>query len=66
MGINSRNEKRQRNRRMYAVGRKYGKKQSGHEKRSPDGLSLPNQNAILMNIIWYYCIRYGKIEMKFN
>ena len=29
----------------------YGKKQSGHEKRSPDGLSLHNQNTIIINII---------------
>ena len=32
--------------------REYGKKQSGHEtKRSPDGLSIPNQNIIIINII---------------
>ena len=31
----------------------FGKKQSGHEKkRSPDGLSHPNQNTIIINIIW--------------
>ena len=31
--------------------------------RSPDGLSLPIQNTIIINIIWYYFIRNGK---KFN
>ena len=36
------------------------------EKSSPEGLSLPNNNAILINMIWYYFIRYGKITMKFN
>ena len=30
----------------------YGKKHSGHEKRSPDGLSHPNQNTIIINITW--------------
>ena len=33
---------------------------------SPDGLSLLNQNTILINITWYYFIRYGKSKMKFN
>ena len=36
------------------------------EKRSPDGLSLPNQYIILINIIWYYFKTYGKSTMKFN
>ena len=35
-------------------------------KRSPDGLSLPNKNTILINIKWYYFERYGKNTMKFN
>ena len=30
-----------------------------------DGLSLPNQNTILINIIWYFFIRYGKSIRKF-
>ena len=34
--------------------------------RSPDSLSLPNQNTILINIKWYYFTRYGKNTMKFN
>ena len=34
--------------------------------KSPDGLSLPNQNKILINIILYCFIIYGKIAMKFN
>ena len=29
-------------------------------------VSLPNQNTISINIIWYYFIRDGKIVMKFN
>ena len=33
--------------------------------RSSDGLSLPNQNAILMNMMYYFA-RYGKIRTKFN
>ena len=45
----------------------YGKKSTaGTNKRSPDGLSLPNQNTILINIKWYYFTRYGKNTMKFN
>ena len=40
--------------------REYGKKQRGHEKKetkgneekSPDGISLSNQNTIKINIIW--------------
>ena len=39
---------------------------AGTKKRSPDGLSLPNQNTIIINIIWYYFKRYGKITIKFN
>ena len=35
---------------------------AGTEERSPDGLSLPNQNTI-RNIIWLYFIRNGK---KYN
>ena len=31
---------------------------------SPDGLSQPNQNTMLINIIWYYFKRYGKSTMK--
>ena len=27
-----------------------------------DGLSLPNQNTILINLIWYYSTRYGKLH----
>ena len=26
----------------------------------------PNQNTILINIIWYYFMRYAKIKIKFN
>ena len=41
------------------------KQQSGHErKRSPDGLSLPNQNTIIINIIWQHFIR--KAKKKYN
>ena len=36
------------------------------EKISPDGMNYPNQNTILINIIWYYFARYGKNTMKFN
>ena len=39
---------------------------AGTKERSPDGLSLVNQNTILINIIWYYFKRYGKSTMKFN
>ena len=38
---------------------------AGTKERSLDGLSLPNQ-AILINIIWYYFTRYEKSTMKFN
>ena len=36
------------------------------KERSPDGLSLPDLNTILMSIIWYDVTRYGKSTMKFN
>ena len=39
---------------------------AGTKKRSPDDLSHPNQNAIIINIILKYFIRYGKSTMKFN
>ena len=38
----------------------------GTKKRSPDGLSLPNQNTILTYIIQYYFKRYGKSRIKYN
>ena len=38
---------------------------AGTKKRSPDGLSHPNQNIIIINIIWYF-IRNGKRTMKFK
>ena len=36
------------------------------KERSPDGLSLPNQNTILINIIYYYFTKYEKSTMKFK
>ena len=33
---------------------------SGTKKRSPDGLSHPNQNTMLINVIWLYFIRNEK------
>ena len=38
---------------------------AGTKKRSPDSLSQPNQNTIIINII-YYSIRYGESTMKLN
>ena len=38
----------------------------GTKERSSDGLSLPNKNAILINIIWYYITRYGKSKKIIN
>ena len=40
------------------------KSTAGTNKRSPDGLSLPNQNTILIKIKWYYFKRYGKNTMN--
>ena len=34
---------------------------NGHE-RNPDGLSQPNQNTILINIMWYYFKIYEKFS----
>ena len=34
---------------------------AGTKERRFDGLSLPNQNT-LINIIWYYFTRYGKVH----
>ena len=39
---------------------------AGTKEKSPDGLSLPIQNTILVNTIWHYYTRYGKNTMKFN
>ena len=39
------------------------KSTAGTKERSPHGLSLPNQNTILINIKLYYFKRYGK---KYN
>ena len=36
------------------------------EKRSPDGLNYPNQNTIIINIIYQHFIIYGNSTMKFN
>ena len=36
------------------------KSTAGTKERSPDSLSVPNQNTILINIKWYYFTRYGK------
>ena len=37
---------------------------TGTKERSHDGLSLPNQNTISINKIWYYYTRYGKSTIK--
>ena len=42
------------------------KSTAGTNKGSPDGLSHPNRNTIIINIIWYNFIRNGKRTMKFN
>ena len=64
---NSKNEIRQRNRRRRSEeSREYRKKQSGHEKkRSPDGLSHPNRNIIIINKILEYFIKKKYIK-KYN
>ena len=36
------------------------------EKGSPDGLHYPDQNAIIINIICEYLIRYGKRTIELN
>ena len=63
----SKNEIRQTYRRR---GRKSGvsmeRSKADTKERSLHSLSLPNQNTILKNIIWYYFTRYGKSTMKFN
>ena len=46
--------------------REYGKTEASTKERSPDSLSLPNQNIILIIIKWYYFKRYEKNRMKFN
>ena len=37
---------------------------AGMKERSPDGLSLPNQNTVFIHIMWYYFTRYDKSTMK--
>ena len=39
---------------------------AGTKEKSPDSQSLPNQNTILINIIYYYFPRYGKSTMEFD
>ena len=39
---------------------------AGTNNRSPDGLSHPNQNTIIINKIRKYFIRNGKSTMKLN
>ena len=39
---------------------------AGTKKISLDGQSLPNQNTIIINILWKYYIKYFKNTMKFN
>ena len=46
--------------------REYGESKAGTKERSPDRLSLPNENTILIIIKWYYFKGYGKNTMKFN
>ena len=41
------------------------KSKAGAKERSPDNLSLPNQNAIVINLKWYYFTRHGKNTVKF-
>ena len=48
------------------IGMSMGKGAEGTKERSPDSVSLPNQNTILINIKWYYVKRYGNNTMKFN
>ena len=36
------------------------------KERSPESLSLPDENTILMNIIWHYFTRFGKSTLQFN
>ena len=58
---------RQRNRgRRKKRGMSMEESKADTNKRSPDGLSQPNQNTVLTNITWYYFIRNGKGTMKFN
>ena len=38
----------------------------GTKERNPNGPSTPNQNAILINMIWHYFPRYGNSRMKFS
>ena len=35
---------------------------AGTNERSPDSLSLPNQNSILINITWYSFTKWKKIQ----
>ena len=42
------------------------KSKASTKERSPDGLSLYNENTIIINIICKYFIIYGKSSMKLN
>ena len=52
----------------------HGKKQTGHEKKSSDGLSHTNQNTIIIiiimiNVTWQYFIKklkYNEIQLTKN
>ena len=57
---NSKNEIRHTDEEGKKRGVSMERSKAGTKERRPDGLSLPNQNTILINIIWYYFPRFGK------
>ena len=63
---NSNNEIRQTDEEGRKIGVSTARSKEGTKERSADCLSLPNQNTVLINIIWYYFTRYGKSTMKKN
>ena len=57
---NSKNEIRQTDEEGKKIGVSIERSKAITKERSPDGLSLPNQITILINITWHSFIRYGK------
>ena len=67
--VNNKNEIRQINREEGIKERSAGmekSKEGTKEKKSRRPIIIPNQNIIIIYIIWYYFIRYGKSTMKFK
>ena len=63
---NGKNVRRQTDEEGNKRGVSMDRSKAGTKEISLDGLSLPNQNTMLKNIMCYYFTKYVKSTMKFN